>query len=303
MRESILVIFIFFVLFSASGCGEDKNVAVADNGKAHSVMSVAADKSSSNSVDFAESEEESEPAPKDINEKTNFSEESRDWYFLPKQNQEIPGVNDEIKTILEQTEAFYVLPNEQKQIYLTFDEGYELGYTSEILDTLQANNIKVAFFITGHYIESQPELVKRMQSEGHLVCNHTWNHPDLSQSSPEDLKEEILSLEREYEKLTGTKMASYLRPPMGKYSEKSLYLSSQMGYSTVFWSMAFEDWDPKNQPGADYSYHHVIDNIHPGAVILLHAVSQSNSEALDRIIKTLKENGYVFSTFSLTGLN
>jgi peptidoglycan-N-acetylmuramic acid deacetylase len=223
---------------------------------------------------------------------------SASWWFTRNQNHQIPAVNQDTKTLLAANNAFYVLPNNQNKIYLTFDEGYELGYTSTILDTLDRHHVKAAFFITGQYIKTQPDLVRRMQASGHLVGNHTWNHPDLPTLSQNSFNQEILSLEQKYLEVTGTPMARYLRPPMGNYSSTTLQWTNALGYKTVFWSMAFADWDPNQQPGAEFSYQHVIANIHPGAVILLHAVSKSNTEALDRIITELTRQGYVFSTFS-----
>lgn len=219
------------------------------------------------------------------------------WYFTRNGQHQVPAANPETRELLAANQAFYVLPQNDSKIYLTFDAGYELGYTSRILDTLKANQVNAAFFITGHYLHTQPELVKRMKAEGNLVCNHTLNHPDCARISREKLEEEITSLQQQYLQVTGQEIDRYLRPPMGNYSELSLKTTSDLGYKTVFWSIAFNDWDPAKQPGADYAYQHVLDNIHPGAVILLHAVSQSDTEALDRIIKDLKSQGYVFATF------
>jgi peptidoglycan-N-acetylmuramic acid deacetylase len=225
------------------------------------------------------------------------AKKSCSWYFSRNNNHEIPAVNEDIKTMLADYDAFYVLPNTDNKIYLTFDEGYEYGFTPQILDILKANNVPAAFFVTGHYLKTQPDLVKRMKDEGHLVCNHTFNHPDLSTVSRDKFEQEISSLESECQHLTGVELDKFMRPPMGNYSAASLNYAQEMGYRTVFWSMAFQDWDTSKQPGAEYSYQHVVNNIHPGAVILLHAVSQSNTEALDRIIKDLTEQGYVFAKF------
>ncbi|MDD3365396.1 MAG: polysaccharide deacetylase family protein, partial [Syntrophomonas sp.] len=207
-------------------------------------------------------------------------------------------INQDIAALLAENNAFYLLPNNSKKIYLTFDCGYELGYTSKILDILSSKQVKAAFFITGQFIQTQPDLVKRMQSSRHLVCNHTLNHPDLPTLSQDKFTQEIKSLEQKYSDLTGGQMARYLRPPMGNYSPATLKWTNELGYATVFWSMAFQDWDPNKQPGAAFSHKHVLDNIHPGAVILLHAVSQSDTEALEQIITDLQAQGYVFSTFS-----
>jgi len=219
------------------------------------------------------------------------------WYFTRNKQHLTPAINPDAANILVQNQAIYVLPDDRKKIYLTFDCGYELGYTPAILDILQRQQIKAAFFITGHYIQSKPDLVKRMQSEGHLVCNHTWNHPDLSTVSRDKLKQEINSLDQTYQELTGAAMDRYIRPPMGNYSFNSLKWTAELGYTSVFWSMAWKDWDPQQQPGADFVYQHVVDNIHPGAIILMHAVSESDTDALERIITELQAQGYVFSTF------
>lgn len=222
---------------------------------------------------------------------------SDSWYFQRNNQHQVPYVDESIQARLIANKAFYFLDSPDKQIYLTFDEGYELGYTGQILDILKANDVKAVFFITGHYIDSQPDLVMRMKQEGHLVANHTVNHPDLGIAATETINMEITALDEKFNLLTGLPMDKYLRPPMGLYSDASLAAAANLGYTTVFWSMAFNDWDPNKQPGADYSYQHVMDNIHPGAVILLHAVSRSNTEALDRIIKDLKAAGYTFSLF------
>ncbi|NLB89295.1 MAG: delta-lactam-biosynthetic de-N-acetylase [Syntrophomonadaceae bacterium] len=231
-------------------------------------------------------------------EKTEPATESLSWYLRPNLNHTIPEGPVNALDLLNQYQAFYVKPDAGNKIYLTFDEGYELGYTPQILDILKANDVKATFFITGHYLKSQPELVKRMVNEGHMVANHTWNHPNLAKVTPEKLQEEILKLEEEFKNLTGTEMPRYIRPPEGAYSETSLKLTSELGYKTVFWSLAFHDWDPNNQPGRDYSYQYVMDHIHPGAVILLHAVSQSNTEALNDIIVDLQKEGYEFALFN-----
>lgn len=233
-----------------------------------------------------------EPLPASPETKTHS------WWFTRNKQHQITTVNQETLQLLSQYNGFYVLPNNSKKIYLTFDNGYELGYTAKILDILDRQKVQAAFFITGQFIETQPGLVQRMNAAGHLVCSHTWNHPDLSTVSQATFKQELARLEQRYTALTGDQLDRYLRPPMGNYSATSLRWANELGYRTVFWSMAFQDWDPSNQPGAAYSYQHVMDNIHPGAVILLHAVSQSNTEALEKIITDLRAQGYNFSTFN-----
>lgn len=220
---------------------------------------------------------------------------SKSWYFKPNQNHETPQVDAGVLPFSQEGTVYYALPQNAPQIYLTFDEGYEQGYTGQILDTLKKYNVPAVFFITGHYLTSQPELVKRMVAEGHQVANHTYNHPDLAQVSKERFDKELGQLEQEFEELTGSTMAPFLRPPMGNYSLTTLQWAKERNYKTVFWSMAFRDWDPNDQPGADFSHRYVTEHIHPGAVILLHAVSESNTQALPRIIEDLRAAGYEFA--------
>lgn len=219
------------------------------------------------------------------------------WYYIPAKNHQAPTIPKEASQMLDAYRGIWLMPANEKRIYLTFDEGYELGYTGQILDVLKANQVKAAFFITGQYVKTQPSLVRRMKAEGHLVCSHTQNHKDMSKLNREEIISEITLLEQEVQGRTGITLDKYLRPPMGCYSDLSLAAALEQGYRSVFWSMAYEDWDPAKQPGAEKSYQFVTSNIHPGAVILLHAVSQSNAEALERILKELKQQGYVFSTF------
>jgi len=250
------------------------------------------------SVNQTQTNEPADPSANNTAAETKPAAKTMSWYMTRNKEHTVPVVPSNAVQLLAQNQGIYALPNDSRKIYLTFDCGYELGYTPAILDTLQQKQVKAAFFITGQYIESQPALVKRMQAEGHLVCNHTWNHPDLSTVSQEKLIQEISSLAQRYEELTGAPMDSYIRPPMGNYTESSLQWTKELGYTSVFWSMAWADWDPKKQPGAAFVYNHVMENIHPGAIILMHAVSQSDTEALERIITDLQAQGYVFSTFA-----
>jgi peptidoglycan-N-acetylmuramic acid deacetylase len=211
-----------------------------------------------------------------------------------KRNSDHLPVTSYIKADLAAFGAYSCVDTEEKVVYLTFDEGYEYGYSASILDTLLANNVQATFFVTGSYIKNNTELVKRMKEEGHLVGNHTMTHPYLTEVSDEEIIEEITSTEELMEELTGYRMDSFLRPPYGAFSERSLYVTRTTGYRTILWSMAYEDWNVDNQPGKEYAYNHVMENYHNGAIILLHAVSESNTEALDDIIKALKAEGYRF---------
>ena len=181
--------------------------------------------------------------------------------------------------------------------YLTFDAGYENGNIARILDVLKKKEVKGAFFILENLINSNPEIVLRMQSEGHLVCNHTAHHKDMSKISDiEEFSRELSILESSYKELTGSKLARFYRPPEGKFSESNLKFASDLGYKTVFWSFAYADWDNQKQPSKEYAIKKILDNVHNGAVILLHPTSATNAEILETIIDEMRKNGYEFGT-------
>lgn len=182
-----------------------------------------------------------------------------------------------------------------KYVYLTFDNGYEAGYTEKILETLKANNVKATFFITAHYLNSQPNLVKKMIDEGHIVGNHTVNHYSLPEIENEKIREELMDLHIAVNEKYGYEM-KYMRPPKGEFSERTLKFTQSLGYTTVMWSLAYDDFDENNQKGSDYAKTKIIDNIHPGAVILLHGNSKDNCNVLDECIKKIKEMGYEFKS-------
>lgn len=216
------------------------------------------------------------------------------WYYIPNTHHLTPGIPDSARFALS-LGGIFVGDTTQKVIYLTFDEGYENGYTSRILDTLKLNSVPAAFFVTKSYVDNNPGLVRRMAAEGHTVGNHTATHPSLPALTEEQLWNEITETEASFNQVTGSSMSKYIRPPMGEYSELTMYRLNKMHFKTVFWSMAYRDWDVSSQKGAEYAYSFVMNNVHPGAVILLHAVSSSNTEALGSIINSLKSEGYRFS--------
>lgn len=187
------------------------------------------------------------------------------------------------------------LGTEEKSIYLTFDEGYENGYTKPILDVLKKHSVPAAFFITGSYFEKNGDLVDNMVNDGHIVGNHTLNHPSLPEKTPEEIKNEVEGLNKKFFEKYGKNM-KYLRPPMGEYSEKSLHITKEMGYTNVFWSFAYKDWETDNQKGKDYAFNEVKKYLHGGGVILLHAVSADNAAALEDIILYAREMGFEFKS-------
>jgi len=220
------------------------------------------------------------------------------WGLKLNSEHKTPEIPSYVVEMLKDHAGIFTGDTSQKVVYLTFDEGYENGYTAKILDVLKENDVKSIFFITGSYLERNPELVRRMLEEGHEVGNHSVNHPSLPDVDNERLERELLGLEEKFYSEFNRNF-KYFRPPNGEYSRRTLEAAKQMGYKNVFWSFAYKDWDVNDQKGADYAYNKVMDNLHNGAVILLHAVSKDNAEALDRIIKGIREEGYEIRPFDL----
>lgn len=217
------------------------------------------------------------------------------WGIKRAQNHEQPDLGANNIALINENEDIAMGNNEDKFVYLTFDNGYEAGYTSQILDTLKSNNIKAAFFITGHYLNSQPELVERMIKEGHIVGNHTVNHYSLPDLSDDELKKEIQTLHSAvYEKFNYE--MKYIRPPKGEVSQRTLNITKSLGYTTVMWSFAYDDWDENKQGREEYATEKIISNIHNGCVILLHANSKDNCNILNDVINQVKNMGYEFKS-------
>ena len=217
------------------------------------------------------------------------------WVIKRNDNHEQPDLGSNNKKLIDENEDIAMGNKEDKFVYLTFDEGYEAGYTPQILDVLKENDVKAAFFITGHYLNTKPELVKRMIDEGHIVGNHTVNHPSMPDLDNDKVKEEIMKLHVTVFEKFGYEM-KYLRPPKGEFSQRTLYLSKSLGYTTVMWSFAYDDWDENKQGRENYAKEKILSNTHNGAVILLHANSKDNTNILDETIKEIKKQGYEFKT-------
>ena len=198
---------------------------------------------------------------------------------------------------LKKYDAAYLGDTSEKVIYLTFDAGYENGATERILDTLQKHNVKAAFFLVGNYIEKNADLVRRMAEEGHTVGNHTMHHPDMSGiSDKQAFTRELQDLEALYREKTGKSLPKYYRPPQGIYSEENLKMAKELGYRTVFWSLAYVDWKNDSQPTKEEAFAKLLPRIHPGAVVLLHSTSETNAEILDELLTKWEEMGYRFGT-------
>ena len=194
-------------------------------------------------------------------------------------------------------DAWFLGDTSQKVIYLTFDCGYENGYTEQILDALKKHNASAAFFVVGSMIESAPDIIRRMAEEGHIVGNHTFHHPDMSAISDESaFRTELESLAERYEETTGKPLSRFYRPPQGTYSEENLRQAQALGYNTVFWSLAYVDWNTDDQPTAQQAYDKLLPRIHDGAIVLLHSTSRTNAEILDDLLTKWEAMGYTFAS-------
>jgi peptidoglycan-N-acetylmuramic acid deacetylase len=218
------------------------------------------------------------------------------WGFNKGHDGQQADAGKEYNEVLSKNGAFYKGNPNDKILYLTFDNGYENGYTIKVLDVLKKEKVPGIFFVTGHYLQSQPDLVKRMVNEGHLIGNHSWGHPDMTQISDAKIKEELDKVKTKATEITGVKEMRYMRPPRGILSARTIQVANQLGYKHVLWSLAFFDWDVNKQRGWKYSYDSIMSQVHPGAIILLHTVSKDNADALEKVIQDLKKQGYQFKS-------
>ena len=198
---------------------------------------------------------------------------------------------------LAEYDAFYIGNTDEKTIYLTFDCGYENGNTPAILEALTKHQAPATFFVVGTLLESNPELIKQILAAGNTIGNHTWHHKDMSQiSTMESFSEEIQTVEKLYQQITGQEISRFYRPPQGKYSEANLKMAQELGYHTFFWSLAYVDWYQDNQPSHEEAFEKLLGRIHPGAIVLLHSTSSTNAEILDELLTKWEEMGYHFGS-------
>ena len=247
--------------------------------------------------DESESGQQGTPPLTTLPEGVNYeslSNEKKAWWFKRNKEHQPSGADDSID--LKSYDAYYLGNTEEKVIYLTFDCGYENGYTETMLDILKKHNAKACFFVTQTYIRDNPEIVKRMKEEGHQVGNHTVTHKSQPTLSEEEIEKELGTCSSYMKEVIGYDMDPFFRPPMGEYSERTLQITKDMGYKTVFWSIAYLDYDVNNQPGSNYVEEHFRTYYHNGAIPLIHNVSSANCEALDPVLTLLEKEGYRFCT-------
>lgn len=227
-----------------------------------------------------------------------ISKETADWGLTFDEEGGFP-VGNATAEELKKYDAYYLGDTSKKVIYITFDGGYENGYTEKLLDALKKHNAPAAFFLVGNYLETSPDIVRRMQKEGHIVANHMYHHPDMEEISEiPAFQKEVDDLANLYKEITGEEMIKYFRPPQGKYNAWNLALAKKLGYRTFFWSLAYVDWLDDSQPTHDEAYGKLLSRIHPGAIVLLHSTSKTNGEILDGLLTKWEEMGYTFGSLT-----
>lgn len=226
---------------------------------------------------------------------TGYDNKKIEWGIKRNNNHEQPDLGSKNKELMEKYNGLCIGNNSKKNIYLTFDAGYEAGYTIKILDVLKEKGVSATFFITSHYLNTADEQVKRMIEEGHTIGNHTVNHKCMPEITDEEIEQEVMKLHQAvYEKYNYE--MRYIRPPKGEFSERTLKKCEDLGYKTVMWSFAYCDWDENKQPTIEEGKKKIVDNFHPGEIILLHSNSKTNSEILADIIDEARNQGYEFKS-------
>jgi peptidoglycan-N-acetylmuramic acid deacetylase len=214
------------------------------------------------------------------------------WYYMKKKTGQVPDFPKETKSFTQNQKAMWV--GKGKKVYLTIDAGGPLIDVDMMLKALKDNNVKANFFITGYNIKQNPDYLKRLVADGHFIGNHTMTHRDFNLLKDDEIKKEITDFEKLYKEITGKDLEKYFRFPYGRYNMHDLSLVSEMGYTSVFWSTAMKDWEPRKN-GAEDPYNDIMNNLHDGNVILMHQGSKENMEALDKICKAIKKAGYEFA--------
>ena len=307
MKKYVLIFLCMISCFLICGCHSpffhDKKPTALSSSQNKFLSKEASDDTTSssrdsNTVSSTEASTSENKSVSSINPDT-LSNKKMAWWIKREDNHMPPLAQEEVD--LSRYDAWYIKTNlkyEEKPVFLTFDCGYENGYTASILDVLKKHHAPGAFFLCRHYIEDQPELVKRMKKEGHIVGNHTSHHICMPEADSRKVREEITDNAAYMKEATGYEMDHFFRPPKGEYIERTLQITKDVGYTTVFWSMAYLDYDVDNQPGSDYVIRHFEKYIHPGAIPLIHNISKSNAEALDTVLINLEKEGYTFRSLS-----
>ncbi len=219
------------------------------------------------------------------------------WYYLPHDPNQPPEPIEKAK-YLGNYDVLYIGPTDEKALYLTFDDCPNNDNISKILDTLKQHNAPAAFFMTEDFIRRCPEMIRRVVDEGSIVCNHTSSHASVTGMSFDRFKTELTGVEDAYREVTGQELPKFFRPPQGRFSEVTLNYAEKLGYTTVFWSFRYEDWNNYHQPSMEQAFKTIISETHPGEILLLHSQSSANVKILDQLMDAWEEQGYIFKSLS-----
>lgn len=304
MKRIFISILISLLCFSLSSCTynnplnsppkESDNEIKNKRGNSPPALEVNITKNTPISLKKTENQEytDVETTPEKVTT-VSLSDKKYGWGFRRGSNGSFPDPGTEYSTLLSKYNGYYIGDKCKKFLYLTFDNGYENGFTPKILDTLKDNNVQATFFVTNPYLKENPDLIKRMVNEGHIVGNHSTTHPSMpSIQNFTKFKYQLETIAETYKNITGEPMKKFFRPPMGEFSERSLYYTKELGYKSIFWSFAYDDWNPNSQPSKEQAIKNIKKNMHNGEIFLLHSVSKTNCEILDQIIKYWKSEGY-----------
>ncbi|WP_411954903.1 polysaccharide deacetylase family protein [Alkalibacillus sp. S2W] len=226
-----------------------------------------------------------------------ISNESYGYGYKKQYNEEPPDLGF-YGPLIEKYNGFYMGDDSDKTIYLTFDSGYELGYMEQMLDVLEDKQVPATFFLSGHYIDDQPELVERMVNDGHIIGNHSDDHLDYTKASEEEIRQDLKRLDDKIKETTDQQHVTYFRPAKGVFSERTLKLTDELGYTNIFWSVSLVDWEESQQSSWQQALDDVLKQVHPGAIMLMHTVTEDNAEALSHLIDELRERGYQFESLN-----
>lgn len=315
MRKKVLLVLLTLtVIFTTAACknkkiNEENNITPStalDNKENYQVEDKLDPRKEEKKDEAVKEEHDKSNTTKNNNISVLVDEEKldkteRNWWYTPKKNGEIPLGPKEGMEYNKKYMGYYLGDTTKKYIYLTFDEGYENGYTPRILDILKKEGVHAGFFVTTPYIKEHPELVKRMVEEGHVVGNHSTTHPSMAQVALKGkgaFNKEFLEVENEFKKVTGRDIDKFFRPPMGVFSETSMYYTALLGYKSIFWSFAYGDYDANKQPDPIYAKNLIIERTHNAGIYLLHAMSKTNTDILEEIIGYWKSQGFQFKSLN-----
>ena len=297
-RELIICIMVLLMFITGCGKTKTKNVPIGEQIEQTERQETISNEAETGDLLSEATAEDGTPEKKTPPEGFELKLDSEDWGLFFGESGTQPRGNAAAED-MSWYDAYYMGSDSEKVVYLTFDCGYENGNTEPILEALKKHDAPATFFVVGHFLETEPDLVKKMVEEGHAVGNHTYNHLDMASISDiEAFQKELDDVAELFFEITGTELLKYYRPPQGKCNVDNMKMAQELGYCTIFWSLAYVDWDTDHQPSHDEAIKKLTERVHPGAIVLLHNTSQTNGEILDELLTKWEEMGYTFKPLS-----